>query len=62
MNYLVILAGILFLPFGYFKLSLWWTDREVKKVKKQIDDLEGEKVDLLKLMIQDYENRKEKKV
>tara|TARA_B110000285_G_C14959882_1_gene531122 strand:+ start:208 stop:411 length:204 start_codon:yes stop_codon:yes gene_type:complete len=57
----VVFCGLL-IPAGYVKLCWWWTDREVAQVKEDIRDMEGEKIELLKLMIEEYETQKEKKV
>ena len=51
------LFSIIILPVGYVRLSMWWTDKEVQKIKEEIQDLEGEKIHLLKLMIEEYDSK-----
>lgn len=51
------LSNIILLPVLYVKLSMWWTDREVNKIREQIKDVEGEKIHLLKLMIEEYDSK-----
>jgi len=51
------LFSIIILPVGYVRLSMWWTEREVNKIKEEIKDLEGEKIQLLNLMIEEYDRK-----
>tara|TARA_R110002012_G_scaffold64088_4_gene168563 strand:+ start:365 stop:553 length:189 start_codon:yes stop_codon:yes gene_type:complete len=51
------LLSIIILPVGYVRLSMWWTEREVNKIKEEIKDLEGEKIQLLNLMIEEYDRK-----
>jgi len=51
------LSNIILLPVLYVKFCEWYTKREVNKIRENIKDIEGEKIHLLKLMIEEYDSK-----
>lgn len=50
-------SNIILIPVAYIKLCEWYSNRQVNKMREEIKDLEGEKIHLLKLMIEEYDSK-----